>query len=443
MQSRHQWLVARARCAELRAERLSEVVPVLAEAERLANAGLWVLGMVSFEAGGAFEPVAGAVRAPGTMPLAWFRAYPVVHWQSEMPTPDGAARVGPLQPSITREAYDASFARVKELIAAGDLYQANLTFPLRGSFAGDDSGLAVQLWRRTGPGYGASLADDRWSIASASPELFFQLDGDRISCRPMKGTRPRGRWAEEDSALAEELAWSTKDRAENLMILDMVRNDLGRVAETGTVRVPERFSIERYPTVWQMTSTVVAQTHATVPELFAALFPSASVTGAPKRRTLAAIAELEAEPREVYCGAIGYLGPGRRAQFNVAIRTAVIDRAQSTLRYDVGSGVVWDSTLDGEWDECLVKARTLTEPGEEFDLLETLRWRPGEGYFLLDLHLERLWRSAHHFGFVFDYDAVFDELDVAAKEWNRPQRVLLSLGAEGLPVVAARPLDAS
>jgi para-aminobenzoate synthetase/4-amino-4-deoxychorismate lyase len=217
--------------------------------------------------------------------------------------------------------------------------------------------------------------------------------------RPMKGTRPRGRFGEEDRRLAAELVASEKERAENLMIVDMVRNDLGRLAEPGSVVVEERFAVERYPTVWQMTSTVAARSPARLPELFTALFPCASVTGAPKPATMRRIRELEPTPRGVYCGAVGLVAPGGRARFAVAIRTLELDLVSRHFRYGVGSGVTWDSEPAAEWRECLDKARVLDGARPGFELLETMRWRAGRGVELLDLHLERLAGSADYFGF--------------------------------------------
>jgi para-aminobenzoate synthetase/4-amino-4-deoxychorismate lyase len=247
--------------------------------------------------------------------------------------------------------------------------------------------------------HAAYIDTGRYVICSASPELFFQLDGETITGRPMKGTVKRGRTTVEDQARAEWLKNSEKNRAENVMIVDMIRNDLGRIAKIGSVRVPELFHTERYPTLWQMTSTVTAQTSASLTRIFGALFPCASITGAPKVSTMRIINELETTPRNIYTGSIGYISPNRRAAFNVAIRTALIDRQTSKAEYGIGGGIVWDSTSGDEYSEALLKARLLTESAPEFSLLETILWTPEEGFFLKDQHIARLLDSAEYFDF--------------------------------------------
>jgi para-aminobenzoate synthetase / 4-amino-4-deoxychorismate lyase len=241
------------------------------------------------------------------------------------------------------------------------------------------------------------------------------------------------------------LAESTKDRAENLMILDMVRNDIGRIAELGSVRVPELFQIERYPTVYQMTSTVEGRTGASLGQIFAGLFPCASITGAPKVRTMQIIRELEPAPRGVYCGAIGYVAPGPRVRFNVAIRTAVVDKADGSVEYGVGGGIVWDSGPKSEYEECLAKARVLTHRRPEVELLETLLFEPQTGYVLLEGHLARLAESAEYFGFAYDPSAVTGALNNFAAGLCAPSRVRLRLDPSGcctLEAAAAPKADA-
>ena len=224
------------------------------------------------------------------------------------------------------------------------------------------------------------------------------------------------------------------------MIVDMMRNDLGRIADTGTVAVPALFDAERYPTVWQMTSTVSARSSASLAEIFAALHPSASVTGAPKIRTMAIISELERRPRGVYTGAVGYVAPDGSAQFSVGIRTAVIDVASERLTYGVGSGIVWDSDAAAEYQECLLKAAIFERRPQVFDLLETLRWSPTDGFFLLDRHLRRLQQSAEYFQYRFDERAVRDSLDRSVTATSEPQRVRLLLARDGAVRVECSPL---
>jgi para-aminobenzoate synthetase/4-amino-4-deoxychorismate lyase len=248
------------------------------------------------------------------------------------------------------------------------------------------------------------------TICSASPELFFDRQGMELRARPMKGSIKRGRSPAEDEERRDLLRGSHKQQAENVMIVDMIRNDLGKVAQTGSVTVADLFEVERYPTVWQMTSCVSARSRASLSQIVGALYPSASVTGAPKRRTMSIICDLEREPRGVYTGAVGYVAPGGDARFNVAIRTALVSHAAATVEFGVGSGIVWDSTAAEEYEECLLKAAILTRPCEPFELLETLRWTPQEGYFLLERHLERLQASAGYFGFSFHLERILAAL---------------------------------
>ncbi|HQV63786.1 MAG TPA: chorismate-binding protein, partial [Anaerolineales bacterium] len=264
-----------------------------------------------------------------------------------------------------------------------------------------------------------------------SPELFFKLDGNKIFSRPMKGTVKRGRTTTEDKELANWLHSSEKNRAENVMIVDMIRNDLGRIAKIGSVHVPELFTIEKYPTLLQMTSTVQARTDVSLDEIFSALFPCASITGAPKVSTMNIIAELETTPRRVYTGSIGYFSPNRKAQFSVAIRTAIIDRESSRAEYGVGGGIVWDSTSADEYSEALLKARVLTERTHEFSLLETILWTPQNGYFLLEKHIERMRDSAEYFGFSFSREHIKQHLEKLSAEFPSPQRIRILVNRIG------------
>ena len=398
-----------------------EVPALLERVERAASAGLWAVGFVGYEAAPAFDP-ALTTHAPaaGPAPLAAFsffrgpaevripgQALSVSCAGSGLESPRGApsllARLAEVRAGVAADAFKASIERVREGVAAGSTYQVNLTFPFYGSFS-DGGGRACEelLSALLAPGeapYAALLEGSGWAVLSLSPELFFERSGGRVTMRPMKGTRPRGRFGDEDRRRAAELAGSAKDRAENLMIVDMVRNDLGRVARPGTVAVADAFAVERYPTVWQMTSTVAAGSDARLPELFGALFPCASVTGAPKPATMRFIRELETEARGVYCGAVGRVEPGGRARFAVAIRTLELDTSARTFRYGVGAGITWDSEPEEEWRECLAKARVLDGAPPAFDLIETMRWEPDRGIDRLDLHLERLTGSARYFGF--------------------------------------------
>ena len=355
----------------------------------------------------------------------------------------GMAGVGAdWRPTLTRSEYARALCAIHEAIGAGEVYQVNYTFRLRAPFSGDLLPLFWQLYERQPVPYAAYIDTGAHAIASLSPELFFALDGECITTRPMKGTAPRGLTRADDLQQAERLTRCPKNRAENLMIVDMARNDLGRIARIGSVRVPRLFEAERYATLWQMTSTVVACTDAPLPEIFRALFPAASITGAPKIRATHVIHALERVPRGVYTGAIGVALPHRRAQFNVAIRTLHHDKAAGQLEYGVGSGVVWDSEQVAEYAECLAKAQVLLAPRPEFELLETLLWRRGRGYFLLEAHLQRLCDSADHFGFALDADAVRRQLLTVAERFTAPRyRVRLRVNRHGAAQVEYAPLS--
>src|SRR5690606_20960724 len=270
---------------------------------------------------------------------------------------------------------------------------------------------------------------------------FFSLEDGIVTARPMKGTRPRGRWPEEDEALVDELRASAKDRAENVMIVDLLRNDLGRVSEIGSVQVPGPWDVERYETVLQMTSTVTSRLRRGLgaADLLAALFPCGPITGAPKVRSMQIIAAEEDSPRGVYTGSIGCLSPDGSAEFNVAIRTVIVDRQSGMAEFGVGGGVTWGSSAAGEYEECAVKARVLTAVRPEFELLETLLYEPGTGYLLLHRHLARLAASARYFGFRYDEGTVKAALRREAE--RRPGerlRVRLTLARDGKVNVTSR-----
>jgi para-aminobenzoate synthetase/4-amino-4-deoxychorismate lyase len=295
--------------------------------------------------------------------------------------------------------------------------------------------------------FAAYLNAGRYRILSASPELFFRVDGGRLTTRPMKGTAPRGRWPQEDREIEATLRASVKDRAENAMIVDLLRNDLGRIARVGSVEWSRIFEPERYETVWQLTSTVSAELDAGIGllDVFRALFPSGSVTGAPKVRTMELIAELEDSARGVYCGAVGFVAPpgasGPAACFNVAIRTVVLDAETRVAEYGVGGGITWDSSPEGEFEETVAKARVLTARRPPFDLLETMRRDQNEPIRHLDAHIERLRESAGYFGFAFDEADVRAVLEDAGAAADRPVRVRLRLARSGKTEIGVAPID--
>lgn len=419
------------------ARRQDEVVPVLAEVEREAAAGRVAAGFVSYDAAPAFDP-ALVVHGNERLPLAWFAMYEAVPAGDTSSADEVSAPVLDWQPDLSSADYRAALDRIRGWIAAGDTYQVNFTFPMRARFEGDAGALFQALVAAQPTDFGWYMDAGDFAVLSVSPELFFRLDGERIVCKPMKGTAPRGLWSGDDRRCAQMLRDSEKDRAENVMIVDMVRNDSGRIAEIGTVRVDSLFDTERLDTCWQMTSTVKARTQATLPEIFSALFPSASVTGAPKVRTMQIIRELEASSRGVYCGAIGTVGPGRSAEFSVGIRTVTVDRVRREAIYNVGSGVTWDSAPHVEFEECLLKAAVLTHRRPDFDLLESLRW-DGD-YWLLEGHLDRLEQSAAYFGFAFDERKIREELIRFSDTLNAAAKVRLTLSRGGRVAISAAPL---
>ena len=338
----------------------AQVPGLLAQLDAACARGRWVAGFLAYEAAQGL----GLTVRPGAddgLPLACFGVYSDPREERPPESPGTDFTTDEWRPRVGPDEYAHSIRAIQDAIARGDTYQVNFTFPLVAACTGDPRSLFARLVTAQGAGHAAYADLGRYVIVSASPELFFTLDGERIVAKPMKGTASRGRTPPDDDRAAAALVASPKERAENVMIADMLRNDLGRVARFGSVRVPALFEVERYPTVLQMVSTVTADTRATLGEILTALFPCASVTGAPKRRTMEIIADLEPAPRGIYTGAIGWMGPQRRGRFSVAIRTAVVDRQRGLATYGVGSGIVADSRAEAEYAECLLKARVLAE----------------------------------------------------------------------------------
>ena len=428
----------------LEARRTSEVAGAIAAAEGAAARGLWVAGFVSYEASPGLDAAIAVRERPSgdpfaDLPLAWFAMFEDRE-RTVLPEPpdEPPHDAGAWRPSVERASYDAAIARIRSHIAAGDTYQVNHTFRLRSRVEGDDRGLYRDLSYAQRGAYSAYLNLGRYRVLSASPELFFRIDGSRLTAKPMKGTARRGRWPAEDESVAASLRGSVKDRAENAMIVDLLRNDMGRVARAGTVTWSDVFDLERFETVWQLTSTVSAELGpgTTLVDVFGALFPCGSVTGAPKVATMGIIAELEDSPRGVYCGAVGWLAPSGSGaadvRFNVPIRTVVLDAESRTAEYGVGGGITWDSSAPSEYDETLAKARVLTTRRPRFELYETLRHDPGGGFRHLERHLARLRHSSSYFGFRLDEPAVIRALEGAANRFaDRAARVRVSIDREG------------
>ena len=408
-----------------------EVMPALRQVEEAQAKGLWAAGFVTYEAAPAFDEALTIrerrVEDPfGTLPLLWFGLFrradkvPLLAPRATRPAPYS---VSTWTPSITKREHRFAIDEIHERIGAGDTYQVNHTFRLQASFSGVSCEMYHDMALSQGAAYSAHFCTGRYEVCSASPELFFEMDGADITVRPMKGTAPRGRWPEEDAERAEGLRSSRKDQSENLIIVDLLRNDLGRVADFGSVQVDRMFDIERFGTVWQMTSTIKAKTRGGcgVAEVFTALFPCGSVTGAPKARTMELIFEIEDSPRGVYCGAIGFAAPegaqGPSARFSVGIRTVTIDRQEGIAEYGVGGGVVWDSDPEGEYTEARAKAQVLVARLPEFELLETIR-SDGDDIWWLDRHLDRMEGSARYFGFEWDRSAVAEAIQKEASRFR-------------------------
>lgn len=431
------WLRFQEPVAILTTDKLEEVLPLLADLERaVGNEHLHAAGWLAYEAAPAFDPSLPA-KETGGFPLLWFGLFRKVE-ATQLPTEGTAQDIGWI-PSVSRNEYENSIARILHYISSGDCYQVNYTYRLRSTSTVDLRALFRQ--EAVDAPFAAYVDTGKHVVCSLSPELFFRLDGTVLESRPMKGTAPRGLTCDEDEAIKNTLCRSEKEKAENLMILDMARNDLGRVAKVGTVSVPAFLTAEKYPTLWQLTSTVRSETDASLRDILKACFPPASITGAPKKRAMEIIHEVESTPRNLYTGAIGYLSPGRRAQFNVAIRTLVTDRATGTSEYGTGGGITGDSTPNAEFEETLVKTKVVRKHQPEFDLLETILWESDKGYALLEQHLRRLSRSADYFGYALDCAVVRQRLAEATHAFQEiPQRLRLLVSRSGKTDIAAKPL---
>ncbi|RMD63441.1 MAG: aminodeoxychorismate synthase component I [Alphaproteobacteria bacterium] len=425
----------------------------LEEITRALARGLHAAGFLSYELGYLMEPRLSPRLPEGrTQPLLWMGLYARCR-------PLGGAALDDLfndepSPSIPtlrhqrlswdRDAYLGAVRRVRDYIAAGDVYQINLTLRVLFEITGDPWVLYGALRRAQPVAHGAFIRTGEFDILSLSPELFLSARDGTVLARPMKGTAARRAHPEEDAAQRDWLHHDPKSRAENLMIVDLLRNDLGRVAEIGSVAVPDLFTVETYPTVHQMTSSITARLSPGVGpgELLRSLFPCGSITGAPKIRAMEIIRELEPAPRGVYTGAIGMFAPDGTVNLNVAIRTLVIDR-DGHGQMGIGSGIVFDSDPEAEFDECLLKARFLNQaaPAQEFHLLETLRWEAASGYHLLGRHLDRLARSATYFGFSCDLAAIRRTLIERTRGFAAStMRVRLLLARDGTVTIEAAPL---
>ena len=397
-----------------------EVEAALAAIEAGLAKGLHAAGFFAYELGYCLEPkLRDLLPKDRSQPLIWIGLFreprrlddaAVRTWLDDNGANERSI-LSDLKLSWSRGDYMNAFEKVQDYIAAGDVYQINLTLKYRFAFTGNPVALYAALRRKQRVAYGGLIGTPDFHVLSLSPELFFRREGKRMFARPMKGTAPRGKNSSEDARLKTWLTMDDKQRAENLMIVDLLRNDLGRIAKIGTVEVTDLFTVETYRSVHQMTSGIVAELRGDIgfTDILKALFPCGSVTGAPKVRAMEIIRDLEGEPRGIYTGAIGRIAPNGDAQFNVAIRTIMLDAAGGEM--GIGSGLVSDSKVGAEFDECLLKAQFLTKPDAPFQLIETLRWERGKGFYLLERHLARLQASALHFAYSFTRDAVLGALE--------------------------------
>lgn len=441
------------------ARRTEDVVRVLDEADAARReTGRHLAGYVAYEAGLALEgrltPLAAA-RSGAAGPLVWLGLFDdpeiipaaeVEGWLARRAR--GHASIGPLDPQVSTGAYLDAFDALQEAIRAGDIYQANLTFPLAGPARGDPLTLYAKIRPTAAAGYGGLIFDGSDWLLSFSPELFFALRDGHAKVKPMKGTRPRGGTEAQDAALRQELGQSVKDKAENLMIVDLMRNDLSRVAQPGSVRVEHPFAVETYPTLHTMTTTVLADLMSgkSAVDLLHAIFPCGSITGAPKIRAMELIDKVERDARGPYCGAIGRIDANGDAAFNVAIRTIRLTPGEN-LRHKavlgVGGAIVADSDGMEEWRECLVKGAFVRGAAGGHDLIETMRFDPADGVPLLEMHLERMKASAAELGFAFDRHETRNRIQALCFELEKEAKLRLLLSRSGAIMLEAHPLPAA
>ncbi len=410
--------------------------------------GLHAAGYLVYDAGFVLETKLAGLRPDRShTPLAWFGLFrdfqsidaeTVPSWLGD---PSGAW-LGPVQPQTDRQDYEAAFTAIERYILAGDIYQANLTFRARAAYAGHPLALYAAIRPRAAAGYGGIIwTGQDWHL-SFSPELFFALKDRRVTTKPMKGTAARHADPVQDKAAADALQADPKQRAENLMIVDLLRNDLSRVAEPGSVDVPYLFAVESYPTVHQMTSTVTANLKQGLGavDLIRAIFPCGSITGAPKIRAMEIVETTETAPRGLYCGSIGRIDACGDSAFNVAIRTFSLNDTQKTLSLGLGSGLVADSVVGAEWDECLAKGEFARVMRNDFDLIETMRFDPDSGIARLELYLDRMNESGRALGFAFDRHEARNRLHAATFHIDRAVKLRLLAGRSGSLAIEVRDL---
>ncbi len=433
----------------------AEFSATLRELEDARARGHHLAGFFSYEAGYLLEEaLTQLLPEDREAPLIWFAVFDEpTEWtateREQFFNDNQEASVSNVTRSLDQHSYVDKVDEVRELIAAGDIYQANVTFQANVTVEGAPSDLYARLRHAQPVPHGALIEAKDWAVLSMSPELFFETQNGEIIARPMKGTAARAMTEEEDSIVAAQLPNDPKERAENLMILDLIRNDLSKIATPGSVDVPSRFDVETYRTIHQMTSTVTAnlKTDCTVSDVFSALFPCGSITGAPKVRAMQIIRDLETAPRGIYTGAIGMFAPSGAAAFNVAIRTLTLTEEADRKWHGtvgVGGGIVYDSTPQGEWHECELKLSFLNDvqAAELFDLIESLLWTKRDGYSDLDLHLERLKSTAHYFDFELSMTDIERALHKFADGLSQARhKVRLLLSEDGKQSITQTPVS--
>ncbi len=433
--------------AEIAAGTIGEVRPALDNLRAGVAAGRHAAGFIAYDAAYALEPKLRPLARQGEGPLLWFglfdgfRALGPDELDGLLGDPEGAWAGRP-QPKMAREDYLTAAGQVREHLLAGDFYQANLTFGCDVPLFGAPLAAYARFRRRARAGWAGVVRHPGGWLLSLSPEQFFTISGQSIEARPMKGTAPRRVDPAEDQTEIETLAADPKQRAENMMIVDLLRNDLARVSEPGTVAVPELFTVETYPTVHQMVSRITAHLGDGIGpvEALESLFPCGSITGAPKLAAIQALRVLEPEPRGAYTGSMGWIDPNGDASFNVLIRTLELVAGASVARLGLGSGLVVDSALEDEWAECLLKGEFVAPTEIDFDLIETMRFDPHSGVIDLDRHLDRLKAAAADLGFQFDRHGARNELQAATFRRKEPAMVRLLLSPKGSMAIELKPL---
>ena len=432
---------------EIAAHSIEEVQPALDRLQTAVVDGRHAAGFIAYDAAYSLEPKLWPLARKADGPLLWFglfdgyRELDQAELEAMLGDPAGARTSRP-EPRIPRHDYLAAASEVREHLYAGDFYQANLTFGCDVHLQGSPLAAYARLRQRSQAGWAGIVRHPGGWLLSLSPEQFFTIRGRTIEARPMKGTAPRQADPEEDSAEVSKLAADPKQQAENMMIVDLLRNDLARVAEPGSVEVPELFTVESFPTLHQMVSRVTAKLRENVDpvSVLATLFPCGSITGAPKLAALHALRHLEPEPRGAYTGSMGWIDPNGDASFNVLIRTLELPAGHNVARLGLGSGLVVDSQLEDEWAECLLKGEFVAPDETEFDLIETMRFDPQAGVIDLDRHLDRLRAAADDLQFQFDRHAARNELQAATFRRKEPAMVRLLLSPKGSMAIELKPM---